>query len=139
MKNSMAYRLFVFSFLLLFSFFHVGFAAVEYLCSMGMEMEAPVCSSCHSELERTFGQTIIINNGNSCCNAVVTKTETIDTYIFNQSEVLSIIKHALTSDFLDLSPEETHIVNYLDFTTPDLPLFNLHGISTSIQYSSFLR
>ncbi len=140
MGHSKTYKLFVFSFLLLFSFFHVGYATVEYICSMGMEMEELRCTNCHPEHEQFSGKaTIVSNDITGCCNVVVAKTEIIDTYVVNHSDIHSFIEHALYFDSLVLSPEETHIVHYFDNTTPDLPLFNLHGISTSIQYSSFLR
>jgi len=136
----MTYRLFVFSYLLLFSFFHVGFAAVEYLCSMGMEMEAPVCSSCHSNHEPVSGKVTVATKGTTpCCDVVVTKTETIDAYVNNQLKVHTFIENGISSGNTEYTPEEKPIVKFINSSTPVLPLFNLHGISTSIQYTSFLR
>ncbi|GEM_PF-1898649 len=140
MKNSISYRVFVVAFLLLFSFFHVGFAAVEYICSMGMEMEKPVCNSCHPGHEPANNSSVIITGTNTeCCNVVVTETKTFDNYIANTVNPSQIIVYNVTPVDVVATPDEKPVFTALDTTDSIQPIFDLHGIGTSIHFSSFLR
>ncbi len=140
MKNSTTYKVFVLSFLVLFSFFHVGFAAVEYICSMGMDMEAPVCTNCHPDHEPAKNTPVIVSvNNTECCNVVVTKTKTFDNYIANTLNLSQIIVYNVTPVEVVTTPDEKPVFTSLDTTDPIQSIYDLHGISTSIHFSSFLR
>ena len=140
MKNSISYRVFVVAFLLLFSFFHVGFAAVEYICSMGMDMDEPVCNSCHPGHETANNYSVMIGDTNAeCCNVVVSKTKTFDNYIANTVNPSQIIVYNVTPFDVVATPDEKPVFTALDTTDSIQPIFDLHGIGTSIHFSSFLR
>jgi len=140
MGHSKTYKLFVFSFLLLFSFFHVGYATVEYICSMGMEMETSVCSSCHPEPEPLNSKVVIsATSGSSCCKTVVTEKGRFDSYISNSFKPPIDNTHNLTPIGIILNPEENPVTFPGANDAPMIPHYNLHGISTSVQYSSSLQ
>ncbi len=139
MRNSLRYKIFLIVFLILFSFFHVGYAAVEYLCGMGMDMNSPNCVSCHTDTPQTDGMSMILSSSdNRCCTSTVKSIDTVDTYTIDSNHTHSPFEHAIAH--LDtLVPEQTAINTFTDFSPDLLPSYTLMGICTSIQYSSFLR
>lgn len=140
MNHSISYKVFVYLFLLLFSFLHVGYATVEYICSMGMQMDTTVCPSCYPDYEPTENRIALISSsGISCCERVVNKTETIDNYISNNYKLSIINTYHVSPVGIVVNPEENQIPPCRENDDPLIPHYTLHGISTSFQYTSSLR
>jgi hypothetical protein len=141
MKSSLKYRTAVIGFLLVFSFFHVGYAAVEYICAMGMEMETPECSGCHPD-SKTSTREAAFTSGMSpqCCSVVVMKSETIDMYVAHPLDIGAILDHTRSVKPVPIPDSDSPELSVTSITDESfIPLFDLHGVSTSITFSAFLR
>lgn len=140
MSYSHTYRFFVAAFVLIFSFSHVGYAAVEYICSMGMEMETSVCTNCH-EGNSPAANTMLIRGTASfyCCTVVTTTLTTVDSYTYNPIHIHSIIESTIIANRIDVSDGDDNRIHYPEPFKSISPPYSLHGINTSIQYTSSLR
>jgi hypothetical protein len=137
--NTLTYKLTVISFIVLFAFFHTGYAAVSYYCGMGMEMDSPICTSCQPASTSATGIPILssaIITG--CCNTAVTSIEKLDMYIPNPTDVKTTVESSLSYIDIIVSTPVIPIVTNVD-SNDILPAFTSLGMSTSIFYSSFLR
>jgi hypothetical protein len=137
--NTFSYKLTAFSFILLFSFFHTGYAAVSYYCGMGMEMDSPSCTSCHpSSLSAPDVPFLSSAKITECCSTAVTSIEKLDTYIPNPTNIKTTVEISLSHIDIIVSTPVIPIVTNVD-SNDLLPAFTSLGMSTSIFYSSFLR
>jgi hypothetical protein len=138
-KHLPYYRVCVLSFILVFSFFHVGYAAIEYICSMGMEMKTPLCAECHPDDGKFANEvSLTISESSPCCTVVVTETRTIGTYMITPVDIHNFIEYAAAVVIVPVTPKENSAIPYYFPELPYIPIFNLHGINTSLQYSSSL-
>jgi hypothetical protein len=141
MHSVKSHRTFTIAFLLLFIFFHSGYAVIEYYCQMGMDIDASVCKACHPDHPPSGSNYSIKNASNtSCCETVLLKLDKVDTYTTTSNDVRIIVESTHTPTNAIVKDDNLPSFYLLTlFTEGLIPSYQLKGIYTSIHFSSYLR